>query len=76
MRQLKGAIQEIADRINDPIIDDNISSIKAMVVIDRNVQDAIQAHLDKKEAAISKTNENVIVTGEDMRKAMNREIEL
>lgn len=77
MRQLKGAIQDIADRMNDPIINDNITAIKTMVVIDKNIKEAVQNHLKKKEEINSlNTNENIIVTGDDMRQAMNREIDL
>ncbi len=75
MRQLKGAIQDSADRINDPMISDNISAIKAMVVIEKNVKEAIQAHLERKELTTAhEVNQNTIVTGEDIRNEMNREI--
>lgn len=75
MRQLKGVVQDTADRINDSIISDNISAIKAMVVIDKNVQEAIQTHLQKKQKDMaSQTNENIIVTGDEIRSEMNREM--
>ena len=75
MRQLKGAIQDTADKINDPIISDNISAIKAMAVIDKNVQEAMQTNLEKKQKDMaSQTNENIIVTGDEIRSEMNREI--
>ena len=75
MRQLKGVIQDTADRINDPIISDNISAIKAMAVIDKNVQEAMQTHLEKKQKdMVSQINENIIVTGDEIRSEMNREI--
>ena len=75
MRQLKGVVQDTADRINDSIISDNISAIKAMVVIDKNVQEAIQTHLQKKQKDMaSQTNENIIVTGDEIRIEMNREM--
>ena len=75
MRQLKGVIQDTADRINDPIISDNISAIKAMAVIDKNVQEAMQTNLEKKQKDMaSQTNENIIVTGDEIRSEMNREI--
>lgn len=44
MRQLKPVIQDAADRINDPMIDDDVQAIKYIVVIERNVKEAIQAH--------------------------------
>lgn len=75
MRQLKPVIQDAADRINDPMIDDNIQAIKAMVLIDKTTQQAVQAHLVQKESIVSSQNRsNTIVTGEDIRKVMNREI--
>ena len=75
MKQLKGAIQDVADRVNDPIVSDNISAIKAMIIIDRNIQEAIQVHEERKEEISSqRVNENTIVTGEDIRNEMNREI--
>lgn len=75
MRQLKPAIQNAADRINDPMIDDdNIQAIKAMVLIDKTTQQAVQAHLVQKKIVSSQNRGNTIVTGEDIRKEMNREI--
>lgn len=75
MKQLKGAIQDVADRVNDPIVSDNISAIKAMIIIDRNIQEAIQVHEKRKEEISNqRVNENTIVTGEDIRNEMNREI--
>ena len=75
MKQLKGAIQDVADRVNDPIVSDNISAIKAMIIIDRNIEEAIQVHEKRKEEISSqRVNENTIVTGEDIRNEMNREI--
>lgn len=35
MRQLKPVIQDAADRINDPMIDDDVQAIKDIVVIER-----------------------------------------
>lgn len=75
MRQLKPVIQDAADRINDPMVDDNIQAIKAMVLIDKTTQQAVQEHLVKKESIVSSKNRsNTIVTGEDIRNEMNREI--
>lgn len=48
MRQLKPVIQDAADRINDPMIDNNIQAIKAIVLINRTTQQAVQAHLVEK----------------------------
>ena len=62
MRQLKGTIQDAADRINDPMVDDNISAIKAMVVIDKNIQEAIKAHDERNEQISAQNNkQNTIV---------------
>ena len=44
MRQLKPVIQDAADRINDPMIDDDVQAIKDIVVIERKVKEAIQEH--------------------------------
>ncbi len=77
MRQLKPVIQDAADRINDPMIDDDVQAIKAIVVIERNVKEAIQAykaHLKEEQTTAHKDNQNTIVTGGDIRKEMNREI--
>ena len=75
MRQLKPVIQDTADRINDPMMDNNIQAIKTMVLIDKTTQQAVQLHLIQKESIVSSQNEsNTIVTGEDIRKEMNREI--
>ena len=75
MRQLKPVIQDTADRINDHMMDNNIQAIKTMVLIDKTTQQAVQLHLIQKESIVSSQNEsNTIVTGEDIRKEMNREI--
>jgi len=75
MRQLKPVIQDAADRINDPMIDNNIQATKAIVLINRTTQQAVQAHLvEKKPIESSQNRSNTIVTGEDIRKEMNREI--
>ena len=47
MRQLKPVIQDAADRINDPMIDDDVQAIKDIVVIERKVKEAIQSHLEE-----------------------------
>lgn len=39
MRQLKPVIQDAADRINDPMIDDDVQAIKDIVVIERKVKE-------------------------------------
>lgn len=49
MRQLKPVIQDAADRINDPMIDDDVQAIKDIVVIERKVKEAIQAHKAQEE---------------------------
>lgn len=75
MRQLKPVIQDAADRINDPMIDD-VQAIKYIVVIERNVKEAIQAYQAQEEELTTahKDNQNTIVTGEDIRNEMNRKI--
>ncbi len=76
MRGLKSVIQNIADRINDPIVEDNISAIKVMAIEDKRIQEAIQDYRTKQEQITSntKSNENTIVSGDDIRREMNREI--
>lgn len=75
MRQLKPVIQDAADRINDPMIDDAVQAIKYIVVIERNVKEAIQAYQAQEELTTAhKDNQNTIVTGEDIRNEMNRKI--
>lgn len=76
MRQLKPVIQDAADRINDPMIDDDVQAIKYIVVIERNVKEAIQAYQAQEEELTTahEDNQNTIVTGGDIRKVMNREI--
>ena len=75
MRQLKPVIQDAADRINDPMIDSNIQAIKAMGLIDKATQQAIQEHSAQKELSVSSQNRSdTIVTGEQIRKEINREI--
>ncbi len=48
MRQLKPVIQDAADRINDPMIDDDVQAIKDIVVIERKVKEAIFKHTKHK----------------------------
>lgn len=76
MRQLKPVIQDAADRINDPMIDDDVQAIKDIVVIERKVKEAIQAHKAQEEELTTahEDNQNTIVTGEDIRNEMNRKI--
>lgn len=77
MRQLQGAIQDVANRINKISGNDDISAIKAIVVIDRNVKEAHQAHqahLEEEQTTAHEDNQNTIVTGGDIRRVMNREI--
>lgn len=76
MRQLKPVIQDAADRINDPMIDDDVQAIKDIVVIERKVREAIQAHKAQEEELTTahEDNQNTIVTGEDIRNEMNRKI--
>lgn len=72
MRQLKPVIQDAADRINDPMIDDDVQAIKDIVVIERKVKEAIQAHKAQEEELTTahEDNQNTIVTGEDIRNEM------
>ncbi len=76
MRQLKPVIQDAADRINNPMIDDDVQAIKDIVVIERKVKEAIQAHKAQEEELTTahEDNQNTIVTGEDIRNEMNRKI--
>ena len=76
MRQLKPVIQDAADRINDPMIDDDVQAIKDIVVIERKVKEAIQAHKAQEEELTTahEDNQNTIVTGEDILNEMNRKI--
>jgi|GEM_PF-1156517 hypothetical protein len=76
MRQLKPVIQDAADRINDPMIDDDVQAIKDIVVIERKVKEAIQAHKAQEEELTTahEDNQNTIVTGEDICNEMNRKI--
>ena len=85
MRQLKPVIQDAADRINDPMIDDDAQAIKATVLIYRITKQAIQANSVEKEPIVpsqngsntngSNTNgSNTIVTGDDIRDEMNRKM--
>ena len=85
MRQLKPVIQDAADRINDPMIDDDAQAIKATVLIYRIIKQAIQANSVEKEPIVpsqngsntngSNTNgSNTIVTGDDIRDEMNRKM--
>lgn len=76
MSQLQGAIQYVANRMN-VIGNDDITAIKDIVVIKRNVNEAIQAHkahLVEEQTTAHEDNKNTIVTGGDIRKEMNREI--
>ncbi len=76
MRQLKPVIQDAADRINDPMIDDDVQAIKYIVVIERNVKEAIQAHQAQEEELTTahEDNQNTIVTVKEICDLMNREI--
>lgn len=75
MRQLKPVIQDAADRINDPMIDDDVQAIKYIVVIERNVKEAIQAHQAQEELTTAhEDNQNTIVTVKEICDLMNREI--
>lgn len=72
MKQLKPVIQEAADRMNDSAIADNILAIKTMVAVNRDVTQAISKH--QKQTTFN-NEDNIIVTGDEIRKAMEREIE-
>lgn len=75
MRQLKPVIQDAADRINDPMIDDDVQAIKATVLIYRITKQAVQAHSVEKEPIVpSQNGSNTIVTGDDIRDEMNRKM--
>lgn len=77
MSQLQGAIQYVANRINVISGNDDITAIKDIVVIKRNVNEAIQAHqahLEEEQTTAHEDNQNTIVTGKDIRDEMNREI--
>lgn len=75
MSQLQGAIQYVANRMN-VIGNDDITAIKDIVVTKGNVNKAIQAHLAhlEEQTTAHEDNQNTIVTGEDIRNEMNREI--
>lgn len=75
MSQSQGAIQYVANRMN-VIGNDDITAIKDIVVIKRNVNEAIQAHQAhlEEQTTAHNDNKNTIVTGGDIRKVMNREI--
>lgn len=77
MRQLKPVIQDAADRINDPMIDDDAQAIKATVLIYRITKQAIQAHSVEKGPIVpsqTQNGSNTIVTGDDIRDEMNRKM--
>lgn len=75
MRQLKPVIQDAADRINDPMIDDDVQAIKDIVVIERKVKEAIQAYQAQEELTTAhEDNQNTIVTVKEICDLMNREI--
>lgn len=76
MMQLQGAIQYVANRMN-AISGNGITVIKYMVVINGNVNKAMQAHqahLKEELTTAHEDNQNTIVTGKDIRDEMNREI--
>lgn len=76
MMQLQGAIQYVANRMN-AISGKGITAIKHMVVINGNVNKAMQAHqahLKEELTTAHEDNQNTIVTGKDIRDEMNREI--
>lgn len=76
MMQLQGAIQYVANRMN-AISGNDITAIKYMVVINGNVNKAMQAHqanLKEELTTAHEDNQNTIVTGKDIRDEMNREI--
>ena len=76
MMQLQGAIQYVANRMN-AISGNNITAIKYMVVINGNVNKAMQAHqahLKEELTTAHEDNQNTIVTGKDIRDEMTREI--
>lgn len=58
------------------MIDDDVQAIKDIVVIERKVKEAIQAHKAQEEELTTahEDNQNTIVTGEDIRNEMNRKI--
>lgn len=76
MRQLKPVIQDAADRINDPMIDDDVQAIKDIVVIERKVKEAIEAYKAQEEELTTahEDNQNTIVTVKEICDLMNREI--
>lgn len=80
MSQLQGAIQYVANRMN-AISGNDITAIKDMVVINGNVNKAMQAHQahqahlkEELTTQYHEDNQNTIVTGEDIRNEMNRKI--
>lgn len=50
MRQLKPVIQDAADRINDPMIDDDVQAIKDIVVIERRLKKQFKHTKHKKKS--------------------------
>ena len=76
MSQLQGAIQYVANRMN-AISGNDITAIKYMVVINGNVNKAMQAHqayLKEELTTAHKDNQNTIVTVKEICDLMNREI--
>ena len=76
MSQLQGAIQYVANRMN-AISGNDITAIKDMVVINGNVNKAMQAHqahLKEELTTVHEDNQNTIVTGEDIHNEMNCKI--
>lgn len=76
MNQLQGAIQYVANRMN-AISGNDITAIKYMVVINGNVNKAMQAHqahLKEELTTAHKDNQNTIVTVKEICDLMNREI--
>lgn len=73
MNKIKPIIQDAADKINDPIVNDNISAIRAAVILDKKGTEAIHEYRQEKEnAKLAKEKEDVIITGEQAREEMNR----
>lgn len=76
MSQLQGAIQYVANRMN-AISGNDITAIKYMVVINGNVNKAMQAHqahLKEELTTAHEDNQNTIVTVKEICDLMNREI--
>lgn len=66
-----GAIQYVANQMNDPTLDDKntMEGIKRISIVNRSIRDAIIEHEEQKNSISNDNKNNPIVTAEEVKQA-------